>query len=150
MTSITETSLLLRKAGINPSAQRIAVMQYLMATKSHPTVADIYEALLPEHPTLSRTTIYNTLKLFVENGCALSLDIDSANARYDATTNPHAHFFCRRCHRVTDIAMTLPQLDTDVYKDYKCDDVALFYTGVCPECRHNKQDNLLTTKIIRN
>ena len=132
MSNITETTHALIKAGIKPSAQRIAVMQYLMATKSHPTVADIYDALLPEHPTLSRTTVYNTLKLFVESGCALSLGIDSANARYDATTSPHAHFFCRRCHAVTDIAMPLPRLDAE---GYDCDDVALFYTGICPGCR---------------
>lgn len=138
MTNITETTHILLKAGIKPSAQRIAVMQYLMATKSHPTVADIYEALLPEHPTLSRTTIYNTLKLFVESGCALSLGIDPLNARYDATTRPHAHFFCRCCHGVTDIEMVLPTLDAE---GYRCDDVALFYSGICPDCLQKSNDN---------
>ena len=76
MITVPETSKILIEAGIKPSSQRIAVMRQLMSDKSHPTVADIYDALIPEHPTISRTTIYNTLKLFVETGCARCLSID--------------------------------------------------------------------------
>lgn len=131
MITVPETSKILIEAGIKPSSQRIAVMRQLMSDKSHPTVADIYDALIPEHPTISRTTIYNTLKLFVETGCARCLSIDPINARFDATVRPHAHFFCRKCHRVTDIEMPLPPLHI---QGYSCDSAALFFTGVCPHC----------------
>ena len=38
-------------------------MEYLMAHRTHPTVDEIYLALSPSIPTLSKTTVYNTLKL---------------------------------------------------------------------------------------
>ena len=50
--------------GIKPSLQRLAVMKYLMQYHTHPTVDEIYAALHSSIPTLSKTTIYNTLSLF--------------------------------------------------------------------------------------
>ena len=44
--------------------QRIAIMEYLMDNPIHPSADDIYTALSPSMPTLSKTTVYNTLKLF--------------------------------------------------------------------------------------
>ena len=58
---------ILEGAGVRPSVQRLAVMDYLATHKTHPTVDEIYSSLAPSIPTLSKTTVYNTLKLFVEN-----------------------------------------------------------------------------------
>ena len=52
--------------GIKPSIQRIAIMDYLLTHKTHPSIEEIYLALCDEIPTLSKTTVYNTLKLFAE------------------------------------------------------------------------------------
>ena len=54
------------KYGIHPSVQRIAIMDYLIKHRTHPTVDEVYTALSDEIPTLSKTTVYNTLKLFAE------------------------------------------------------------------------------------
>ena len=64
---------------IKPSVQRIAIMDYLLAHKTHPSIDEIYLALCKDIPTLSKTTVYNTLKLFVEHGAALMLTIDEKN-----------------------------------------------------------------------
>jgi len=58
---------------IKPSMQRIAIMEYLMNHPIHPSADDIYTALSPSMPTLSKTTVYNTLRLFSEQGAALML-----------------------------------------------------------------------------
>lgn len=123
------------KAGVKPSSQRIAVMKYLAGSKSHPTASEIYDALRPEHPTLSRTTVYNTLKLFVETGCSRCLSVDSVNARFDAAIHPHAHFMCRHCHSVTDIEMPLPELDME---GFESDTTDLYFTGTCASCKNKK------------
>ena len=57
----------LQTAGLRPSEPRIAVLAFLMKNRIHPVAETIYKSLAPEYPTLSRTTIYNTLKLFEEN-----------------------------------------------------------------------------------
>ena len=59
--------------GIKPSVQRIAIMEYLFKHHTHPTVDEIYTELLPQIPTLSKTTVYNTLKLFVQQGTAMQI-----------------------------------------------------------------------------
>lgn len=48
----------LQSHSIKPSVQRIAIMQYLMDHHTHPTVDEIYTALAPSMPTLSKTTVY--------------------------------------------------------------------------------------------
>ena len=62
--------------GIKPSVQRIAVMDYLLRHHTHPQAEDIYCALLPSMPTLSRTTVYNTLRLLTEQGAVCQLPLD--------------------------------------------------------------------------
>ena len=54
--------------GIKPSVHRVAVMNFLLNNRIHPTVDTIYAALAPSIRTLSKTTVYNSLKLFVEKG----------------------------------------------------------------------------------
>ena len=54
--------------GVKPSVQRLAVMEYLLTHRTHPTVDEIYRALVSKIPTLSQATVYNTLKLFVSHG----------------------------------------------------------------------------------
>mgnify|MGYP000565030315 CR=1 FL=1 len=87
----------LQNHNIKPSVQRIAIMTYLMEHRTHPTVDEIYTALAPSIPTLSKTTVYNTLKLLSEQGAAQTLTIDERNTCYDADTTPHAHFLCKHC-----------------------------------------------------
>ena len=61
---------------IKPSVQRLAIMDYLLTHRTHPSIDEIYMALCNDIPTLSKTTVYNTLKLFVEHGAAQMLTID--------------------------------------------------------------------------
>ena len=60
----------LTRHGIRPSAQRVAIMQYIMTHHTHPTVGEIFDELCPLIPTLSKTTVYNTLRMFSEKGAA--------------------------------------------------------------------------------
>ena len=86
--------------GIKPSVQRIAIMQYLLTHFTHPTVDDVYRGLLPKIPTLSRTTVYNTLRMFSDNDAAQMITINEHRVCYDGNITPHAHFICTECRRV--------------------------------------------------
>ena len=88
----------LQNHNIKPSVQRIAIMNYLIEHRTHPTVDEIYTALSPSIPTLSKTTVYNTLKLLSEQGAAQTLTIDERNTCYDADTSPHGHFSVSYTH----------------------------------------------------
>ena len=77
-----ETACLLKQHGIRPSLQRVCVFRYLRSVKTHPTVDEIYTVLQPEYPSLSRTTVYNTLELLLANDLAISLDFGDGFLRY--------------------------------------------------------------------
>lgn len=90
-------------AGIRPSVQRVAIYAYLYENHSHPTVETLYDELSPKYPTLSRTTIYNTLKLFEEKSLVQSIQIEDDKLRYDCDTSEHVHFKCAKCGKVYDM-----------------------------------------------
>lgn len=122
---------------IKPSVQRIAIMDYLLKHHTHPRIDEIYMALCPDIPTLSKTTVYNTLKLFVEHGAARMLTIDERNACFDGDTSVHAHFQCKVCGKITDIPLSLEEPEDMKHlreKGYQIEEIHRYYKGVCPNC----------------
>lgn len=126
----------LEKYGIRPSIQRLAIMDYLMTHNTHPTVDTIYQDLLPVIPTLSRTTVYNTVETLVENGAARSLTIDNRNAHYDALLEPHSHFMCRQCGRIIDMPLHFDVMDDIPEPGGSVDSVNIYYHGLCHVCNN--------------
>lgn len=125
---------MLTEAGISPSPQRMNIFRFLCASKDHPSAEDIYDSLLPDIPTLSRTTVYNTLKLFVSKGLILKIPVGSGEARFDSDTSCHAHFECRSCGKLFDVAVDdrtipFPQLD-----NFLIEETTLIARGLCPSC----------------
>lgn len=125
----------LAEHGIKPSLQRLAIMDYLMSHRTHPTVDIIYSELSPSIPTLSRTTVYNTLKLLVDKGAVLQITIDEKNCRYDAETEPHSHFRCICCGMVEDLSIAPPKIDAASLRNgTEITDTELYLLGYCPSC----------------
>ena len=129
------------KHGIRPSVQRIAVMNYLLEHRTHPTVDEMYVALSKDMPTLSKTTVYNTLELLVKQKAVLELTIDSKMSHYDGYTHAHAHFKCKRCGMIFDLpisdaALNALQIDNGFLKE----DLQVYYCGVCPQCVNNENN----------
>ena len=128
--------------GVKPSIQRIAIMEYMMEHFTHPTADVIFNDLYPHIPTLSKTTVYNTLKLFEEQGAIQTISIDDKNLRYDADISSHAHFKCKNCGCVNDF----PIKNVSIYDSPKSDDFIiteyqLYYKGYCKECNKLKTKN---------
>jgi Fur family ferric uptake transcriptional regulator/Fur family peroxide stress response transcriptional regulator len=122
--------------GVKPSLQRMAVMDYLVNHPIHPTADMIFNELYPSIPTLSKTTVYNTLKLLEESGAIQSITIDAQNVRYDANLTPHSHFRCTKCGCIEDLfisqpaTMALPQSNKMLITDYQ-----VYYKGYCEKCK---------------
>ena len=126
----------LTEHGVKPSVQRLAVMEYLMEHHTHPTVDEIYSALLPNMPTLSKTTVYNTLKVLTEQGAAIQLTIDERNVCFDADTSAHAHFLCTRGGRGFDIPLRHSSLEIEagIPSCFITEQTAVYYRGCCRQC----------------
>ena len=72
----TEAYQRLVEKGIRPSLQRIAIMDWLIKHPTHPTIEDVYKGLAESIPTLSKTTVYNTLRMLSEHNAAQMITID--------------------------------------------------------------------------
>lgn len=127
---------------IHPSQQRLAIMNFLLNHHTHPTADDIFTALNPEMPTLSKTTIYNTLKLFAENGAIQVVTIEEKNAHFDADTEVHAHFLCQECGQIYDIPLPKKaESETGMFPcnpnldDFTVQSTQIYHIGICPKCK---------------
>lgn len=138
MKTFLQTHQYLLQFSIKPSVQRTAVMEYLLNHRTHPTIDEIYVALSPSMPTLSKTTVYNTLNLFIEKAAVQQLSIDEKNARYDIDTSAHAHFICKTCGKVHDVFNLKPQIfDTPKNTGFIIQNVEISYSGICNNCQGN-------------
>lgn len=130
----------LQEAGFKPSLQRIAILEYLRTHFTHPTVDEIYEALSPSMPTLSKTTIYNTLRSFSQSGLALSLRLDEKTVHYDGDTAPHAHFICKDCGKIMDVVINnTDMLHIPTLCGAEVQAVEISYYGQCDTCKKQKE-----------
>ena len=112
----------LQDAGIRPSIQRTAIYGYLCEHPVHPDVETVYDALNPIYPTLSKTTVYNTLKLFEEKHIVQSIKIEDDKLRFDAEMRNHYHFKCTKCGKIFDIFLDEDKVPSEAS-----------YTGIMPQ-----------------
>lgn len=126
---------ILKQKGIKPSHHRMRVLSYMLEKKNHPTADMIFMDLVGEIPTLSKTTVYNTLNLFLENGVVILISINENEARYDADTTLHGHFKCLSCQQIYDIRLPLFSIDAQTLDGYEVSDTQIYFKGICPDCR---------------
>jgi Fe2+ or Zn2+ uptake regulation protein len=128
---MTSAEILMEK-GIRPSLTRVMIYDYLLRHRTHPTVDEIYKGLSPKAPTLSKTTVYNTVKLLSQEGAIKMLTIEEQQARFDACTDHHGHFLCNDCKKVYDFDVDVP---TDMLPEgFTAQTKEIFYTGMCKCC----------------
>jgi Fe2+ or Zn2+ uptake regulation protein len=132
--TIDSAKSFLSKVGINPSYQRLRILEYLLNNLCHPTVDMIYSELIKEIPTLSKTTIYNTLNLFQKRGLILGLTIDENEIRYESKVIPHAHFKCEKCGEIFDVDICCPIITKGFVNNHKVLEGHLYLKGICKGC----------------
>lgn len=124
----------LRERGIQPSQQRIRIYEALAAVKTHPSADTIRQWLIPEMPTLSRTTVFTTLDLFARKGVIQRLALSGSELRYDADTSRHVHFRCRACGAVSDLPGLRAPDPPEVPDGYIVESSQFYAEGLCPTC----------------
>ena len=118
--------------------KRNAILAYLRQTEDHPSAEMVYNQLKPEIPDLSLGTVYRNLSMFKTNGEIISIGTVNGVERFDGNTNPHVHFVCNGCERVSDLmTIAVPEeLNQEVTGLTKgqIDMCHLTFVGKCSEC----------------
>lgn len=87
---------------------------------------------------MSRTTVYNSLRVLSEAGLLNELELESGNRRYDFEPQPpHGHLRCSGCGRIFDMALP-EELRLPVAQGFHIDSVDIFFHGLCPACSHKE------------
>jgi Fur family transcriptional regulator, iron response regulator len=82
----------LERAGIRPSAHRVAIAGYVLTTEDHPTAEQVWNRVKSDFPMVSRATVYNTLQTFREKGLLQQLVLAEGSVVFDPKVEPHHHF----------------------------------------------------------
>jgi Fe2+ or Zn2+ uptake regulation protein len=128
---------LLKGKDIQPSFQRMKILEILLGRKDHPNAAMIHGEVLKVIPTISKTTVYNTLGALEEKGLITSLSITGEETRYDCHIQPHHHLLCRLCGAILDIDICCKYAQASELEGHKIEEVHGYFKGVCSNCLQN-------------
>jgi len=94
----------LRRAGLRPTRQRIALGTLLFGGDDRHVSAEMLHAeALAQGEHVSLATVYNTLHQFTGAGLLRELAIDGGKAYFDTNTSNHNHFFIEEHGQLMDI-----------------------------------------------
>ena len=94
---------LLASHGIQPSAHRVAVAQYVLTTDEHPSADRVWSRVRERFPMISRATVYNVLNLFVEKNLLCELHLAPDSVVFDPNMGRHHHVIDDESGRIYDL-----------------------------------------------
>lgn len=136
-TSNTDFSDTLRKAGLQVTAQRLAVYRAVRALP-HAMAEEIIDKVRIEIGAISRQAVYDALNMMAENGLIRRIQPAGSAARYEDRIDNHHHLVCRDCGTTTDIDCAVgnaPCLVAEHDHGYVIDEAEVIYWGRCPACQ---------------
>src|SRR3984957_5744350 len=103
MRSSTDETALLRRHGLQVTAQRLAVLR-AVSDRPHGTAAEIDAAVRDEIGAISLQAVYDALGTLSEKGLIRRIQPAGSPARYeDRVGDNHHHLICRSCGQTVDI-----------------------------------------------
>lgn len=134
MEHVEDIGKYLKENGVKPSYQRMRVYEFLLENRIHPSVDTIYKHLVREIPTLSKTTVYNTLNLFIEKKLVNVIVIEENETRYDVDTSIHGHFKCEVCNKIYDFMVDTNCFEQKTLKQFTISEQHIYLKGACNHC----------------
>ena len=98
-----EIAELLRTHGIAPTHQRIEIAGVLFSRCEHLSADRLLAIVNSRFSEVSKATVYNSLRLFLEKNLIREVIVDPSRVFYDPNTAPHHHFYNMVSGELTDI-----------------------------------------------
>jgi Fe2+ or Zn2+ uptake regulation protein len=137
MESAVDGAALLRRHGVQVTAQRLAVLR-AVSDRPHSTADDVDKVVRAEIGAISRQAVYDALGTLTDKGVLRRMQPAGSPARYeDRVGDNHHHLVCRTCGRMVDVDCAVgetPCLTAADDSDYEIDEAEVIYWGRCPEC----------------
>lgn len=114
------------------------VLDAVNQLRCHATADEIYQAIVQEHPNISKGTVYRNLQRLCETGEIRKREIPGGADRFDHLCGNHYHAKCEKCGRVFDVDMEyIPDLEKSIQDahGFVFTGHNLVFKGICPECK---------------
>lgn len=128
----------LHRVGLKATGPRMVILAALEQDHGHPTAEQLFETLRQEHPSLSLSTVYQTLDAFIRSGLCRRVSGPGDRLRVDGTPPNHDHAVCRLCGAIFDIEreqLSLPIPPGQLANGLMVTGVRLEYEVICQDCQ---------------
>ena len=133
----------LREKGVRITETRKAVIDFIIQSHDHPSADMIYQALLPAFPNMSLATVYNNLKVLIDEGFVSELKVrNDTTTYYDFMGHQHLNVICEKCGRIADMDLDLPDVQQEAADQtgYQITKSQMLVYGICPDCVARQQE----------
>jgi len=120
----------LETAGVQPTAQRIAIFQYLLREADHPTAEEVKAWADKNFPKMSLATVYNTLNTLVAAKLLKEFKFPhSSKVIYDRNVSKHYHFLDEETGQLIDLDPTQVEIKPKLKKEFLVNEIQLVLMG---------------------
>ena len=137
---LTEDQLIsiLRDSGHKVTPQRLAICNFVLSSRDHPTAEQIHSEVLKKHPTISLNTIYQTMDMLKKLNLVHELNQNSDASRFDPNTSIHINVICRNCDKIRDFeSENIKKLWSQIVREIDSSPVGqrLDVYVICDDCK---------------
>ncbi len=130
---------IIRASGRRVTPQRVMILDAVCAGGGHTTLKQVYRRLHRMDATIDQSSVYRTVKLFVELGLVISGENATGETVYEIPKpQKHHHLVCRRCGAEQEIghdAMSGMVARIEARHGFRVEMDHLVLFGVCAACR---------------
>ena len=134
------TSRMLEENGLNPTLNRIWVLEVLQNSSQPLSAKEVFETVNTKH-RLNRVTVYRILDLLADTGLVSRISSGERSYLYCFHQTPapcgHCHFHCLRCGEVLCIENEAIYQSEQALRSLplKIQGIDIRLDGICPDCQ---------------
>jgi len=130
----------LKRAGLKRTQQRELILDTFLATDHHVNVDELIRRVRDVDPTVGYSTVYRTVKIFLECGIADEVRLADDTRRLEPIDHDqhHDHLVCVRCGQATEFFnchLEMAQKQVTSAYGFKPVRHSLKIYGICRECQ---------------
>lgn len=130
--------------------ERFAILEVVFLHNDHFGIEALYDEMEERSYHVSRSTIYNTIELFIECGLVRKHQFGTNQAVYEKviSSGNHHHLICTECGKIKEVKDVdlMTYISGRRYGAFSVSYISLYVYGVCSTCQRKKRRNRQTKK----
>ena len=131
----------LRSEGMNITPERLNILDEVLAQKGHFKIEDIIEKMSCAVKSISRATVYRSIKTIEEAGLIKYIRSINDEKIYEVQKEHHDHMICESCGKIIEFHdHDLERLQDSICESYgfmpKRHTMKIF--GICEKCKNGR------------